>query len=333
MQTIGFNEIFFLLLGLKWTVALTIIGFIGGGIFGLLVASGPDGGERTAAKVTTGYIAIFQGTPLLMQLFVVYYGVALIGLNVDAWICGGDRLHAARQRLSRRDLGAGCIRRCRRVRTEAAKALGLHYVSRIKDVILPQALKISLPATVGFLVQLIKGTSLAAIVGFVELSRPARSSPTRRFRPITVFAIVGLIYFLICWPLSLWGARAERRLQTATVKTMHAEIISFLRRSKKMKELNTIKRRSLLALAAAAIAVFPALHASDAFAGTLADAKKAGKVVIGIQGDNSPWGFVNSSGGVQDGLDADIGGLWLTNSSASRPSSCRWRCPTAFRHF
>ncbi|MCD2174399.1 transporter substrate-binding domain-containing protein [Rhizobium sp. C4] len=72
-----------------------------------------------------------------------------------------------------------------------------------------------------------------------------------------------------------------------------------------MNQLKSIKRRSLLALAAA-IAVFPALHASDAFAGSLADAKKAGKVVIGIQGDNSPWGFVNSSG-VQDGLDADIG--------------------------
>ena len=215
MATIGFNEIYFLLQGLKWTVALTIIGFIGGGIFGLLVALARTAESGLLRKVTTGYIAIFQGTPLLMQLFVVYYGVALIGLNVDAWIAVAIAftLHASAYL---GEIWRGGIQAVPKGQTEAAKALGLHYVSRIKDVILPQALKISLPATVGFLVQLIKGTSLAAIVGFVELSRAGQIVSNQTFRPLTVFAIVGLIYFLICWPLSLWGARAERRLQTAT---------------------------------------------------------------------------------------------------------------------
>ena len=86
----------------------------------------------------------------------------------------------------------------------------------MKDVILPQAFKISLPATIGFLVQLIKGTSLAAIVGFVELSRAGQIVSNQTFRPLTVFAIVGLIYFLICWPLSLWGAGMEKKLKTAS---------------------------------------------------------------------------------------------------------------------
>lgn len=215
MATIGFNEIYFLLQGLKWTVALTIIGFIGGGIFGLLVALARTAESKALQRVTTGYIAIFQGTPLLMQLFVVYYGVALIGLNVDAWIAVAIAftLHASAYL---GEIWRGGIQAVPKGQTEAAKALGLHYVSRIKDVILPQALKISLPATIGFLVQLIKGTSLAAIVGFVELSRAGQIVSNQTFRPLTVFAIVGLIYFLICWPLSLWGARTERRLQTAT---------------------------------------------------------------------------------------------------------------------
>jgi polar amino acid transport system permease protein len=215
MATIGFNEIYFLLQGLKWTVALTIIGFIGGGVFGLLVALARTAENQVLQKATTGYIAIFQGTPLLMQLFVVYYGVALVGLNVDAWIAVAIAftLHASAYL---GEIWRGGIQAVPKGQTEAAKALGLHYTSRIKDVILPQALKISLPATIGFLVQLIKGTSLAAIVGFVELSRAGQIVSNQTFRPLTVFAIVGVMYFLICWPLSLWGARAERRLQTAT---------------------------------------------------------------------------------------------------------------------
>lgn len=214
MASIGPNELFFLMQGLKWTLALTAIGFVGGGIFGLLVALARVAENHLLRKATVGYIAIFQGTPLLMQLFVVYYGVALLGLDIDAWIAVAIAftLHAS---AFLGEIWRGGIQAVPKGQTEAAKALGLHYVSIMKDVILPQALKISLPATIGFLVQLIKGTSLAAIVGFVELSRAGQIVSNQTYRPLTVFAIVGLIYFLICWPLSLWGARKEKRLQTA----------------------------------------------------------------------------------------------------------------------
>ncbi|TRL40753.1 amino acid ABC transporter permease [Rhizobium straminoryzae] len=215
MASIGFNELYFLLQGLKWTLALTLIGFIGGGVFGLMVALARTAENRVLQRATAGYIAVFQGTPLLMQLFVVYYGVALVGLDVDAWLAVAIAftLHAS---AFLGEIWRGGIQAVPKGQTEAAKALGLHYVSRVRDVILPQALKIALPATIGFLVQLIKGTSLAAIVGFVELSRAGQIVSNQTFRPLTVFAIVGLIYFLICWPLSLWGARAERSLQTAS---------------------------------------------------------------------------------------------------------------------
>ncbi|MDQ0455654.1 amino acid ABC transporter permease [Rhizobium paknamense] len=215
MASIGPNEIFFLLQGLKWTVALTLIGFIGGGVFGLLVALARTADHKLARRITAGYIAVFQGTPLLMQLFVVYYGVALIGLDIDAWLAVAIAftLHAS---AFLGEIWRGGIQAVPKGQTEAAKALGLHYPSIMKDVILPQAFKIALPATIGFLVQLIKGTSLAAIVGFVELSRAGQIVSNQTFRPLTVFALVGLIYFLICWPLSLWGARQEARLQTAS---------------------------------------------------------------------------------------------------------------------
>jgi len=212
MESIGPNQLFFLMQGLKWTLALTVIGFVGGGVFGLCVALARVADSVAVQRASTAFIAVFQGTPLLMQLFVVYYGVALAGLNVDAWVAVAIAftLHAS---AFLGEIWRGGIQAVPKGQTEAANALGLHYISRMKDVVLPQAFKISLPATIGFLVQLIKGTSLAAIVGFVELSRAGQIVSNQTFRPLTVFAIVGIIYFLICWPLSLWGAGVERRMQ------------------------------------------------------------------------------------------------------------------------
>jgi polar amino acid transport system permease protein len=86
------------------------------------------------------------------------------------------------------------------------------------DVIMPQAFKLSLPATVGFLVQLLKGTSLAAIVGFIELTRSGSIVSNQIYRPLLVFGVVGAMYFAMCWPLSLLGRRLEQRMAAATAR-------------------------------------------------------------------------------------------------------------------
>lgn len=204
-------EILFLLQGMKWTVALSAIGFLGGGIVGLLVALARTSGRPALERATAGYVSLFQGTPLLMQLFVVYYGLALIGLNLDAWLAVaiGFTLHAS---AFLGDIWRGAIEAVPRGQTEAARALSLGYVSRMKDVVMPQALRISLPATIGFLVQLIKGTSLASIVGFTELARAGNIVSNQIFKPLLVFGVVGAMYFALCWPLSLYGSWMERRL-------------------------------------------------------------------------------------------------------------------------
>ncbi|ARO30373.1 amino acid ABC transporter permease protein [Rhizobium sp. NXC14] len=214
MGPIGENELFFLLQGLKWTVLLAIIGFVGGGIFGILIALVRTSQNRVARFVSSGYIALFQGTPLLMQLFVVYYGVALLGVDVNAWIAVAIAftLHAS---AFLGEIWRGSIEAVPKGQTEAANALGLHYISRMKDVVLPQALKISMPATIGFLVQLIKGTSLAAIVGFIELTRAGQIISNQTYRPLLVFGIVGMVYFIICWPLSHIGSGLEKRMAKA----------------------------------------------------------------------------------------------------------------------
>ncbi|BCB19901.1 amino acid ABC transporter permease [Bosea sp. ANAM02] len=210
----GSNEFLFLLTGLKWTVLLSLVGFVGGGVFGLAIALMRVSGRPLMERITSGYIALFQGTPLLMQLFVVYYGLALVGLKLDAWVAVaiGFTLHASAYL---GEIWRGSIEAVPKGQTEAAKALSLSYVSRMRDVILPQAIRISLPATIGFLVQLIKGTSLAAIVGFTELTRAGNIVSNQIFQPLLVFGIVGILYFLLCWPLSLYGSHLERRMSIA----------------------------------------------------------------------------------------------------------------------
>jgi polar amino acid transport system permease protein len=184
-------------------------------VFGLAVALLRTSGIAPLERGSRSYISLFQGTPLLMQLFVVYYGLALVGLKLDAWVAVaiGFTLHASAYL---GEIWRGSIEAVPKGQTEAAKALSLHYVSRMKDVILPQAIRISLPATVGFLVQLIKGTSLAAIVGFTELTRAGNIISNQTFKPLLVFGIVGILYFLICWPLSLYGSHLERRMAVAS---------------------------------------------------------------------------------------------------------------------
>jgi len=211
----GKGEFLFLLQGLKWTLLLSAVGFVCGMVSGLGVALARTSGVRFLQRIAAGYIALFQGTPLLMQLFVVYYGLALYGMKLDAWVAVaiGFTLHASAYL---GEIWRGAIEAVPRGQVEAAKALSLGYFWRMKDVILPQALRISLPATIGFLVQLIKGTSLAAFVGFTELARAGSMVSNQIFSPLLVYGIVGIMYFAICWPLSLYGARLERRFAAST---------------------------------------------------------------------------------------------------------------------
>lgn len=210
----GLGEFFFLLRGLGWSVLLSLIAFAGGGVVGLAVAllrTSPPGALRRAMII---YIGVFQGTPLLLQLFCVYYGLGLVGLQLPAWasVAIGFTLNAS---AFLGDIWRGAIEALPRGQSEAAVALGLHYVPRMRHIVLPQAFRIAQPATVGYMVQLIKGTSLAAIVGFIELTRAGQIVSNSTFQPILVFGVVGAIYFFLCWPLSLYSARLEARFARA----------------------------------------------------------------------------------------------------------------------
>ena len=207
----GPQEFAYLLQGLAWTLVLTAMGFVGGIAFGVIVALMRVSSVTWIRVIAIGWIGLFQGTPLLMQLFVAYFGLPLLGFNLPAWAAVGIALTAHASAFLG-DIWRGAIQAVPRGQTEAAMALGLHTRSLMIDVIMPQAFKLSLPATVGFLVQLLKGTSLAAIVGFIELTRAGSIVSNQIYRPLLVFGVVGAMYFAMCWPLSLWGRSIERRM-------------------------------------------------------------------------------------------------------------------------
>jgi len=217
MRTFGFPEFLFILEAAKWTVALSLIAFIGGALGGLLVALGRTSEHRLAQLLSGGFIQIFQGTPLLLQLFLVFFGAPVLGLEINPWVAAGVAL-TLNSSAFLGEIWRGCIQAIPAGQAEAAHALSLSYFSRMRFVILPQAMKIALAPTVGYLVQIIKGTSLAAIIGFAEITRAGQIINNATFQPLIVFSVVAGIYFALCWPLSLLAGRMERRQAAALAR-------------------------------------------------------------------------------------------------------------------
>lgn len=217
MRTFGWPEFLFIVEAAKWTLALSAIAFVGGVVLGLLVALARTAEHRGALFLATGFIQVFQGTPLLLQLFLIFFGFPVLGLDINPWVAAGIAL-TLNTAAFLAEIWRGCIQAVPGGQKEAALALNLSYVDRMRFVILPQAFKIALPPTVGYLVQVIKGTSLAAIIGFAEVTRAGQIINNATFQPLHVFTTVAAVYFVICWPLSLLAARMEKRRAAALAR-------------------------------------------------------------------------------------------------------------------
>lgn len=211
MRTFGYSDFWFILEAAQWTVVLSLIAFAGGGIVGLIIALSRTSENRTARALSMGFIQLFRGTPLLLQLFLVFFGAPVLGLDINPWLAAAVAL-TLNSGAFLGEIWRGCIEAMPRGQWEAAEALGLSYRHKMRDVVLPQALKIAVPPTVGYLVQIVKGTSLAAIIGFTELTRAGQIINNATFQPMVVFTVVAVIYFVLCWPLSLLASYMERRL-------------------------------------------------------------------------------------------------------------------------
>ena len=200
-----------LLLAARWTVALSLVAFVGGGLVGLALLVARIARWPGAEAGVATYVQLFQGTPLLMQLFLAYFGLALLGLDVSAWFAASVALTLYSSAYLC-EIWRGCVNAVPRGQWEASASLALSLGEQLRHVVLPQALRIAVAPTVGFAVQVVKGTALASVIGFVELTKAGTMITNATFRPFTVYACVALMYFALCFPLSAWSRRLERIL-------------------------------------------------------------------------------------------------------------------------
>lgn len=199
-----------LLLAARWTLALSAVAFACGGAAGLVLLALRVSPTRFAATAAKLYIEVFQGTPLLMQLFLVFFGLPILGIEVSPWLAASVCLTLyASAYLG--EIWRGCVEAVPRGQWEAGASLGLTYLGQLRLVILPQALRIAIPPTVGFLVQLLKSTAVTSVIGFRELLRVGEIMTNATFRPFVVYGFVALIYFVMCSPLTAYARFLERR--------------------------------------------------------------------------------------------------------------------------
>ena len=208
------NHLVFLLQGAGWTLVLSLIAFVGGGLVGFIVALCRISPIRLLRWLSTGYVQLVQGTPLLILMFLAYFGLSIAGLSLPALVAAGISMTIYVSAYVG-EIWRGCIQAVPRTQWEAAECLALSRVQRMGLVVLPQALRIATPPTVGFMVQIVKNTSLASVVGFVELARAGQVVNNSLFEPFLVYMLVAGLYFLLCFPLSWWSRQLERRLLVA----------------------------------------------------------------------------------------------------------------------
>ena len=211
-----------LLLAARWTVILSLVAFIGGGLVGMLLlvgrlsaARGVPGAQKPALiarRLLDGYVLLFQGTPLLMQLFLAYFGLALFGINTSAWLAAALALTLYTSAYLA-EIWRGCVDAIPKGQWEAAQSLALNFGEQLRHIVLPQAFRIAVPPTVGFLVQVIKGTALASVIGFIELTKAGTMITNATFKPFVVYSCVALMYFALCFPVSLYARKLERKMR------------------------------------------------------------------------------------------------------------------------
>ncbi|THK34108.1 amino acid ABC transporter permease [Ensifer sp. MPMI2T] len=212
MRELTSNELLYIAGAMRWTILLSLVSLACGMLGGLILALARTSHVRVLRLSVVAYFKVMQGTPLLMQIFMAFFLPGVFGFDVNPFLAAAAALslHAS---AFLGDIWRGCIEEVPKGQREAARALALPYIVTTLWVIIPQAVRLAVPPSVGFLVQLIKGTSLTALVGFVEITRAAQIVNNATFKPFVIFSFVCACYFIVCWPLSLFSRYLEGRMR------------------------------------------------------------------------------------------------------------------------
>ncbi|SEA88525.1 amino acid ABC transporter permease [Acidovorax soli] len=211
------SEQFFSLLQGAWgTLVMSLLTFAIGGLAGLALAMARISPARPVRVAAAAWIQLIQGTPLLVLMGLCFYGPDIAGIGSVPALLAATLAMSIYASAFLGEIWRGCIQAVHKSQWEAAECLGLTRWQRMRQVVLPQALRLATPPTVGFAVQIIKNTSVASLViGFAELSYNAKVLNNSTFQPFVYFGAAALLYFAMSYPLSRWSLALERKLNAS----------------------------------------------------------------------------------------------------------------------
>lgn len=215
MRSIGLPDLLAMVAALRWTIGLTLIALAAGGPLGLILALLKSSRSGILRAIAEAILQLVQGIPLLALLMLFYFGVPVfLGIDLPPLVAVSIA-YVIYTGVYFGQIWAGSISAIKDEQWEAGACLGLSLWHQFVYIIAPQAFRISLPASVSFLVQLVKGTSLASVVGFVELTRAAQQLSAATFQSTLVYGLAALLYFAMCFALTSWSRRLERKFDGA----------------------------------------------------------------------------------------------------------------------
>lgn len=193
------------------TVAVSLAGIAIGFVIGVAVCIARVSGGRWLGGLGAVYVSVFRGVPLLVQLLFIYYFLAELGLDVPALVAavGGLALASAAYQA---EILRGALNAVPRGQGEAAIAIGFSPLDAWRRILLPQALRISVPPLINEFILLLKASSLVSVVGIAELTRVSMNVASSTYRPLEAYVGGGLFYLVINLGLAALGNLAERRL-------------------------------------------------------------------------------------------------------------------------
>ncbi|MCO5091238.1 amino acid ABC transporter permease [Bosea sp. (in: a-proteobacteria)] len=199
------------LLSAAWaTVQLAALSLVLGLSWGLVVALARRSRSPALQRAAGFYVQVFRGTPALIQLFLIYFGLAEFGVKLSSFQAAvlGLGLNTAAYMAEIYRAGIEAISRGQ---TEAAMAIGMRPLQAMRWIVLPQAIRVVLPPIGNVMINLLKDTSVASLIAAPDLMLRAQDLSAEYFRPLEIYIMVGVVYFLMCFPLSLLLRRFERR--------------------------------------------------------------------------------------------------------------------------
>jgi polar amino acid transport system permease protein len=198
--------------GLGNTVALCLLGLGLGTLIALFVGLARASHFHWFSWPAGLYIEVIRDSPLLMQLYLVFFALPLLGLDVPIFAAGVATLMINASAFMAEIVRAG-IQSVGKDQWDAARGLGMGYPQVMRWVVMPQAVRVMIPPGVGLLIGLIKDSSVISVISYLELTRVGQILTEKTFLSFQVFGIVAGLYFVVCYPLSRLALHVERRLK------------------------------------------------------------------------------------------------------------------------